>query len=46
MKHLHVLPRFSDRWSHLYLEHGKLGVAGTVTRVAGTVTQFWAEALR
>jgi len=24
MKHLHVLPRFSDRWSHLYLEHGKL----------------------
>jgi CRISPR-associated protein Cas1 len=24
MKHLHILPRFSDRWSHLYLEHGKL----------------------
>ncbi|HEY3322257.1 MAG TPA: type I-E CRISPR-associated endonuclease Cas1e [Planctomycetota bacterium] len=24
MKHLHVLPRFNDRWSHLYLERGKL----------------------
>ena len=24
MKHLHILPRFSDRWSHLYLEHGRL----------------------
>jgi len=24
MKNLHVLPRFSDRWSHLYLEHGRL----------------------
>ena len=24
MKHLHILPRFSDRWSHLYLEHGQL----------------------
>jgi len=24
MTDLHVLPKFSDRWSHLYLEHGKL----------------------
>ncbi len=24
MKDLHVLPKFSDRWSHLYLEHGRL----------------------
>jgi len=24
MRRLHDLPRFSDRWSHLYLEHGKL----------------------
>jgi len=24
MKNLHVLPKFSDRWSHLYLEHGRL----------------------
>jgi len=24
MKNLHILPKFSDRWSHLYLEHGKL----------------------
>ncbi len=24
MKNLHVLPRFSDRWSHLYLEYGRL----------------------
>ncbi|MBI4518084.1 MAG: hypothetical protein HY699_19955 [Deltaproteobacteria bacterium] len=21
---LHALPRLSDRWSHLYLEHGRL----------------------
>jgi len=24
MKDLHVLPKFSDRWSHLYLDHGRL----------------------
>jgi len=24
MKKLFILPKFSDRWSHLYLEHGKL----------------------
>jgi CRISPR-associated protein Cas1 len=24
MQHLHVLPRFGDRWSHLYLERGVL----------------------
>ncbi len=24
MKNLHVLPKFADRWSHLYLEHGRL----------------------
>ncbi len=24
MKDLHVLPKFADRWSHLYLEHGRL----------------------
>jgi len=24
MKNLHILPKFSDRWSYLYLEHGKL----------------------
>jgi len=24
MKNLHVLPKFGDRWSHLYLEHGRL----------------------
>jgi len=24
MKRLHVLPKFADRWSHLYLEHGRL----------------------
>jgi CRISPR-associated protein Cas1 len=24
MKNLHVLPKFSDRWCHLYLEHGRL----------------------
>jgi len=24
MKHLHILPRLSDRWSQLYLEHGRL----------------------
>jgi CRISPR/Cas system-associated endonuclease Cas1 len=23
-KNLHVLPKFSDRWSYLYLEHGRL----------------------
>jgi CRISPR-associated protein Cas1 len=24
MTTLHILPKFADRWSHLYLEHGKL----------------------
>jgi len=24
MKNLHILPKFGDRWSHLYLEHGRL----------------------
>lgn len=24
MKDLHVLPKFADRWTHLYLEHGRL----------------------
>ncbi len=24
MKDLQYLPRFADRWSHLYLEHGTL----------------------
>jgi len=24
MKNLHVLPKFADRWSHLYLEYGRL----------------------
>lgn len=24
MKNLHVLPKFADRWSYLYLEHGRL----------------------
>jgi len=24
MKDLHYLPRFADRWSHLYLEYGTL----------------------
>jgi len=24
MKNLHILPRFADRWSYLYLEHGRL----------------------
>jgi CRISPR-associated protein Cas1 len=24
MRNLHVLPKFADRWSHLYLEHGRL----------------------
>lgn len=24
MRKLHVLPKFADRWSHLYLEHGRL----------------------
>jgi len=24
MRNLHDLPKFEDRWSHLYLEHGKL----------------------
>ncbi len=24
MRDLHILPKFSDRWSHLYLEHGKI----------------------
>ena len=24
MKKLHVLPKLADRWSHLYLEHGRL----------------------
>ena len=24
MKDLHILPKFGDRWSHLYLEHGRL----------------------
>ena len=24
MRRLHEVPRFSDRWSHLYLEHGRL----------------------
>ena len=24
MKNLHVLPKFSDRWSYLYLDHGRL----------------------
>lgn len=24
MKNLHVLPKFSDRWSYVYLEHGRL----------------------
>jgi len=24
MTDLHVLPRFADRWSHLYLEHGRV----------------------
>jgi len=28
MKDLHVLPKFSDRWSYLYLEHGRLDVDG------------------
>ena len=28
MKDLHVLPRFADRWPHLYLEHGRLDVDG------------------
>lgn len=26
MRNLHVLPKFQDRWSHLYLEHGRLDV--------------------
>ena len=29
MKDLHVLPKFSDRWSYLYLEHGRLDVDGS-----------------
>ena len=29
MRNLHVLPKFSDRWSHLYLEHGRLDVDGS-----------------
>jgi len=29
MKDLHVFPKFSDRWSHLYLEHGRLDVDGS-----------------
>jgi CRISPR-associated protein Cas1 len=28
MKDLHVLPKFADRWSHLYLEHGRLEQEG------------------
>jgi len=24
MRHLHILPRFGDRWSHLYIERGSL----------------------
>jgi len=24
MRKLHILPKFADRWSHLYLEHGRL----------------------
>ncbi|MBI2864068.1 MAG: type I-E CRISPR-associated endonuclease Cas1 [Chloroflexi bacterium] len=24
MRDLHILPKFSDRWTHLYLEHGKI----------------------
>jgi len=24
MKNLHIMPKFSDRWSYLYLEHGRL----------------------
>ena len=26
MRNLHQLPKFQDRWSHLYLEHGRLDV--------------------
>ncbi len=26
MRNLHELPKFQDRWSHLYLEHGRLDV--------------------
>ena len=26
MKNLHILPKFADRWSYLYLEHGRLEV--------------------
>jgi len=29
MKDLHVLPKFSDRWSYLYLEHGRIDVDGS-----------------
>ncbi len=29
MKDLHILPKFSDRWSHLYLERGRLDVDGS-----------------
>lgn len=32
MKSLHPQPRFSDRWSHLYLEHGKLDVSSSGVR--------------
>jgi len=29
MKDLHVLPKFSDRWSYIYLEHGRIDVDGS-----------------
>ena len=28
MRNLHELPKFNDRWSHLYLEKGKLDRQG------------------
>ena len=28
MRKLHELPKFSDRWSYLYLEHGRLDQDG------------------
>jgi CRISP-associated protein Cas1 len=34
MKDLHILPKFADRWSYLYLEHGK------IEREASSIT-FW-----
>jgi hypothetical protein len=33
MRNLHDLPKFEDRWSHLYLEHGKLDLERR-TRIA------------